>query len=159
MTRTCGYVYRARSSGRSISETGSSRVVLPPGTRTARPNRVLTARSFWSTVYTPIRRIRKRNQAISPRTMPAKICIGQLNGKYTLSDVTVWFWGLGRVPWANRGQTANFRQTAPEIHVSPQFAECLPWANRGQTANFRQTAPEIHVSPQFAGRLPCGANL
>src|SRR5260370_16922055 len=25
-------------------------------------------------------------------------------------------------PGANRGQTANFRQSAPEIHVSPQFA-------------------------------------
>ncbi len=38
-----------------------------------------------------------------------------------------------RAPWAN-----------------PQFADVAPWANRGQTANFQQTAPEIHVSPRFA---------
>src|SRR5258708_301343 len=29
----------------------------------------------------------------------------------------------------------------------------LPEANRGQTVNFRQNAPEIHVSPQFAAFL------
>src|SRR5260370_42122862 len=34
--------------------------------------------------------------------------------------------------------------------ATPQFADVAPWANRGQTANFQQTAPEIHVSPRFA---------
>jgi len=69
------------------------------------------------------------------------------------------------------GQTANFRQTAPKIHVSPGFAAYFgppppkristPMRGgardgRGQTglaANFRQTAPEIHaslVSPKVA---------
>src|ERR1035437_2848640 len=72
------------------------------------------------------------------------------------------------------GQTANFRQTAPKIHVSPGCAAYFGppppkristlmrggarggRGRRGQTglaANFRQTAPEIHaslVSPRVA---------
>src|ERR1700690_1573583 len=33
-----------------------------------------------------------------------------------------------------------------------QTNHAIRGANRGQTANFQQKAPEIHVSPQFAGR-------
>src|ERR1035437_7791495 len=54
---------------------GSSSVVLPPGVRTARPKRVFTARSFWSTVYTPIKRKRRKNHAANPMEAPIRVCI------------------------------------------------------------------------------------
>jgi hypothetical protein len=34
-----------------------------------------------------------------------------------------------------------------------EMASVAPWANRGQTANFRQKAPKIHVSPQFVASV------
>jgi hypothetical protein len=37
--------------------------------------------------------------------------------------------------------------TLTRIH---EDASVAPWANWGQTAIFRQSAPENHVSPQFA---------
>src|ERR1035441_1939804 len=38
-------------------------------------------------------------------------------------------------------------------HAGLITAHSVPWANPGQTANFRQTAPEIGVSPGFAVTL------
>src|SRR5687768_3689653 len=41
--------------------------------RTAFPNRVFTARSFWSTVYRPAMKYRTMNQAKNPAMIPGTI--------------------------------------------------------------------------------------
>ena len=62
-------------------------------------------------------------------------------GVLPLSGVVTPFLSYGRT-----AMLANFAMFGILMSVAPE-------TNRGQTANFRQKAPEIHVCPQFVGPL------
>jgi hypothetical protein len=73
-------------------------------------------------------------------------------------DKSVWFWRRLDVlmPWPGLSLVAVGRKAASADAPAGSTMHRKAVANRGQTANFRQTAPEIHVSPQFAAMRNAG---
>src|ERR1035437_2974497 len=61
---------------------------------------------------------------------------------------------MGVVPWANRGQTANSRQTAPEIHVGPRSRPAFPKTVQQprQTVQVCSAASYTNISPMNLSR-------
>jgi hypothetical protein len=59
--------------------------------------------------------------------------------------------GKGELEGENgEGDEGGLHADSLRTNISAEIADTLS-AGRRQTANFRQTAPEIHVSPRIAG--------